>query len=69
MKIKQPPVVLALMMIILFTWHLSLAGNIGFARTVNEVLSIQSKILKVTLDKSFPAIIEYRWIEIGRAHV
>ena len=67
MKIKQPPVVLALMMIILFTWHLSLAGNIGFARTVNEVLSIQSKILKVTLDKSFPAIIEYRWIADGNA--
>jgi len=39
----------------------SAAENIVSGSKVNDVFSIQSKTLKVTLAKSFPAIIDYRW--------
>ena len=39
--------------------------NKGVEAEVNKTFTIGSKILKVTLDRSFPAIIEYTWLANG----
>jgi endo-alpha-N-acetylgalactosaminidase len=64
MKKIQSSALIALI-VIFFAAKVSAAGIIGSDNQAKEVFSIQSKVLKITLDKSFPSIIDYNWISNG----
>jgi len=65
MNRKILPFIVLLPFMIFFA-KILLAENERYGSNLNGVFTIQSKNLKVTLDESFPAIIEYKWIANGQ---